>query len=50
MSSPTGSVSPIPYLVIPAKAGNHHPPVKFTVPVLDPRLCGGDEFGVWGLR
>jgi hypothetical protein len=29
--------------VIPAKAGIHHLPFKFMVPVMDPRLRGGDE-------
>jgi hypothetical protein len=29
--------------VIPAKAGIHHPPMKFIPPVMDPRLRGGDE-------
>ncbi len=29
--------------VIPAKAGIHRLPVKFTTPVMDPRLRGGDE-------
>jgi hypothetical protein len=39
-----------PLLVIPAKAGIHHPLLKFRVPVMDPRLRGGDEFGVGVLR
>jgi hypothetical protein len=30
-------------LVIPAKAGIHHLPMKFNPPVMDPRLRGGDE-------
>ncbi|HMT40602.1 hypothetical protein [Sphingorhabdus sp.] len=31
------------FIVIPAKAGIHHPPLKFNPPVMDPRLRGGDE-------
>jgi hypothetical protein len=29
--------------VIPAKVGIHLPPVKFHLPVMGPRLRGGDE-------
>jgi hypothetical protein len=33
----------IPIIVIPAKAGIHHLPMKFTLPVMPPRLRGGHE-------
>jgi hypothetical protein len=33
------------FFVIPAKAGIHHLPFKFRLPVMAPRLRGGDEVG-----
>ncbi len=36
------------YFVTPAKAGIHHPLLKFRVPVMAPRLRGGDE--VWDIE
>ena len=37
----------IPLFVTPAKAGGHHPPMKFSMPVMDSRLRGNDEVYDW---